>query len=99
MLVFEHCCARGRARSKKSLMIRAAQAPARIELTPPELRRTRICTMSSGFEAAFAAVKVLVADFRANEKYYLSSAYQEQEVKVVVEIEEIGRSRYRKHNK
>jgi adenine-specific DNA-methyltransferase len=33
------------------------------------------------FEAAFARVKQLVADFRANEKYYLSPAYQEQEAR------------------
>jgi hypothetical protein len=46
--------------------------------------------MSSGFDAAsrvtefyaaFARVKELVADFRANEKFYLSPAYQEQEAR------------------
>jgi adenine-specific DNA-methyltransferase len=31
--------------------------------------------------AAFARVKQLVADFRANEKFYLSPAYQEQEAR------------------
>ncbi len=30
---------------------------------------------------AFAKVKQLVADFRANEKFYLSPAYQEQEAR------------------
>ena len=33
--------------------------------------------MPAGFDAAFAKVKQLVADFRANEKFYLSPAYQE----------------------
>ena len=33
--------------------------------------------MPAGFEASFARVKELVADFRANEKFYLSPAYQE----------------------
>jgi len=37
--------------------------------------------MSSGFDTAFARVKELVADFRANEKFYLSPAYQEQEAR------------------
>jgi Alw26I/Eco31I/Esp3I family type II restriction m6 adenine DNA methyltransferase len=37
--------------------------------------------MSSGFDAAFAKVKELVANFRANEKFYLSPAYQEQEAR------------------
>ncbi len=37
--------------------------------------------MPAGFDAAFAKVKQLVADFRANEKFYLSPAYQEQEAR------------------
>ena len=46
--------------------------------------------MSAGFDearpvaqlyGAFARVKELVADFRANEKFYLSPAYQEQEAR------------------
>ena len=37
--------------------------------------------MPSGFDVAFAEVKGLVADFRANEKFYLSPAYQEQEAR------------------
>ena len=37
--------------------------------------------MPSGFDTAFARVKELVADFRANEKFYLSPAYQEQEAR------------------
>jgi predicted type IV restriction endonuclease len=37
--------------------------------------------MPAGFNAAFAKVKQLVADFRANEKFYLSPAYQEQEAR------------------
>jgi len=46
--------------------------------------------MPAGFDAAchvaqlyvaFARVKALVADFRANEKFYLSPAYQEQEAR------------------
>jgi hypothetical protein len=36
--------------------------------------------MSSGFDAAFARVKELVADFRANEKFHLSPAYQEHKI-------------------
>ena len=35
--------------------------------------------MPAGFDTAFAKVKELVADFRANEEFYLSPAYQEQE--------------------
>ena len=31
--------------------------------------------MSDGFDAAFARVKELVADFRANEKFYLSPIF------------------------
>jgi predicted type IV restriction endonuclease len=37
--------------------------------------------MPAGFDAAFAKVKQLVADFRANEKFYRSPAYQEQEAR------------------
>ena len=37
--------------------------------------------MSAGFDTAFARIKELVADFRANEKFYLSPAYQEQEAR------------------
>jgi adenine-specific DNA-methyltransferase len=37
--------------------------------------------MPDNFEEAFARVKQLVADFRANEKFYLSPAYQEQEAR------------------
>jgi hypothetical protein len=37
--------------------------------------------MSATFEEAFGRVKELVADFRANEKFYLSPAYQEQEAR------------------
>ena len=46
--------------------------------------------MPAGFDAAchvaqlyvaFARVKALVVDFRANEKFYLSPAYQEQEAR------------------
>src|ERR1700722_16050728 len=37
--------------------------------------------MASGFDSAFAIVKSLVADFLANEKFYLSPAYQEQEAR------------------
>ena len=35
--------------------------------------------MPAGFDTAFARVKELVADFRANEKFHLSGQYQEQE--------------------
>ena len=42
---------------------------------------TIVATMPSGFDAAFAQVKALVADFRANEKFFLSPAYQEQEAR------------------
>jgi hypothetical protein len=41
-------------------------------LTPPPLRRTLASTMPAGFDATFARVKELVADFRANEKFHLS---------------------------
>ena len=37
--------------------------------------------MSTGFDAAFARVQQLAADFQANEKFYLSSAYQEAEAR------------------
>ena len=37
--------------------------------------------MPTGFDQAFRRVKELVADFRANEKFYLSPAYQEQEAR------------------
>jgi hypothetical protein len=37
--------------------------------------------MPAGFDTAFAKVRELVADFRANEKFYLSQAYQEQEAR------------------
>jgi hypothetical protein len=37
--------------------------------------------MPAGFDTAFSRVKELVADFRANEKFYLSPAYQEQEAR------------------
>jgi adenine-specific DNA-methyltransferase len=37
--------------------------------------------MPSGYNEAFANVKALVADFRANEKFYISPAYQEQEAR------------------
>jgi hypothetical protein len=50
-------------------------------LTPPPLRRTLASTVPAGFDAAFAKVKALVADFRANEKFYLSPAYPEQEAR------------------
>ena len=43
-------------------------------LTRTPFRRTIASTMPSGFDTAFARVKALVADFRANEKFYLSSA-------------------------
>jgi hypothetical protein len=37
--------------------------------------------MPTGFDEAFRRVKELVADFRANEKFYLSPQYQEQEAR------------------
>ena len=37
--------------------------------------------MPTGFDEAFRRVKALVADFRANEKFYRSPAYQEQEAR------------------
>jgi type I restriction-modification system DNA methylase subunit len=40
-----------------------------------------VVPMPATFEEAFGRVKQLVADFRANEKFYLSSAYQEQEAR------------------
>ena len=50
-------------------------------LTPALFQRTLTSTMSPGFDEAFRRVKELVADFRANEKFYLSPAYQEQEAR------------------
>jgi adenine-specific DNA-methyltransferase len=47
----------------------------------PDFQRTLAPTMSSGFDAGFEKVKELVVDFRANEKFYLSTAYQEQEAR------------------
>jgi len=47
------------------------------ELTLLDFRRTLAPTMPAGFDTAFARVKELVADFRANEKFYLSPACQE----------------------
>jgi hypothetical protein len=38
-------------------------------------------TMPAGLDTAFARVKELVADFRANEKFYRSPACQEQEAR------------------
>jgi adenine-specific DNA-methyltransferase len=38
-------------------------------------------TMLTGFDQAFEKVKQLVADFRSNENFYLSSAYQESEAR------------------
>ena len=37
--------------------------------------------MSTGFDEAFRRAKELVADFRDNEKFYLSPQYQEQEAR------------------
>ncbi|HXR48930.1 MAG TPA: N-6 DNA methylase [Candidatus Limnocylindrales bacterium] len=37
--------------------------------------------MQTGFDEAFRRVKQLVTDFRANEKFYLSPQYQEQEAR------------------
>ncbi|MGA9452380.1 MAG: hypothetical protein WBW41_13675 [Verrucomicrobiia bacterium] len=37
--------------------------------------------MPTAFDQAFQKVKQLVADFRANEKFYLSADYQEQEAR------------------
>jgi adenine-specific DNA-methyltransferase len=37
--------------------------------------------MPTAFDEAFRKVKQFVADFRANEKFYLSPAYQEQEAR------------------
>jgi hypothetical protein len=48
-----------------------------VGLTPPPLRCTLDSTMPAGFDAAFAKVKELVADFRANEKFHLSPACRE----------------------
>jgi hypothetical protein len=38
------------------------------ELTPPQFRRTLASNMPAGFDATFAMVEALVADFWANEK-------------------------------
>ena len=43
-------------------------------LMPPVFGRTHASTMPAGFDAAFAKVKELVADFRANEKFVENSA-------------------------
>ena len=37
--------------------------------------------MPTGFDEAFRRVKELAANFRANEKFYLSPQYQEQEAR------------------
>ncbi len=37
--------------------------------------------MPAEFDTAFARMKEFVADFRANEKFHLSPAYQEQEAR------------------
>jgi hypothetical protein len=47
-----------------------APAAAPAALTPPPLRRTLTSSMPSGFDAAFTKVKELMADSRANEKFY-----------------------------
>ena len=46
------------------------------QLTLANFRRTLALTMPAGFDTAFARVKQLVADFRANEKYHLYRAYR-----------------------
>lgn len=46
-----------------------------VALTSAPLRRTLAPTMPAGFDATFARVKELVADFRANEKFHLSPVY------------------------
>ncbi len=51
------------------------------QLTLANLRRTLASTMSMGFDEAFKRVKQLATDFRANEKFYLSPACQEQEAR------------------
>jgi hypothetical protein len=45
-------------------------------LTPLPFQR-KIAFVPATFSEAFARVRQLVADFRANEKFYLSPAYQE----------------------
>lgn len=45
----------------------------RRELTLINLRRTLAPNMPSGFDAAFAKVKELVAGFRANEKFHVEA--------------------------
>jgi hypothetical protein len=46
-----------------------------------DFRRKLTPTMPTGFDEAFRRVKELVATFRANEKFYLSPPYQEQEAR------------------
>jgi adenine-specific DNA-methyltransferase len=53
----------------------------RLELTRANSMLILAVTMPSGFDLAFAKVKELVAVFRANESFYLSPAYQEQEAR------------------
>jgi hypothetical protein len=60
---------------------RAAATASTAILTPPYFRRTLASTMPTGFDSAFARIRELVADFRANEKFYLSQEYQEQEAR------------------
>jgi hypothetical protein len=57
-----------------------------LALTLMKLRRTLAPTMPAGFDGAFRRVKEPVADFRANEKFYLSPQYQKQEEKIVFEL-------------
>jgi hypothetical protein len=58
--------------------IRRADAEAACRAVPS---LATLCAMPATFEEAFAAIKKLVADFRANEANFLSPAYQEQEVR------------------
>jgi adenine-specific DNA-methyltransferase len=53
----------------------------RASLTVCRILRNLVHVMPMGFDEAFQKVKQLVADFRANEKFYLSPAYQEQEAR------------------
>jgi hypothetical protein len=55
--------------------------PAGFRLHPISARQVDTACRDTEFYAAFARVKQLVADFRANEKFYLSPAYQEQEAR------------------
>jgi hypothetical protein len=50
-------------------------------LAPHAARLLRSAQMPANFEDAFARVKQLAADFKANEKFYLSPAYQEAEAR------------------